>query len=74
MLGLVLHGLMEYELSLKFLQNALTLTSKYHGDTSLKHAHRYVTHFPHAPSSCIKNIDSVTERLRDNCCDLPVHI
>uniref|UniRef100_UPI0037E941DA clustered mitochondria protein homolog n=1 Tax=Semicossyphus pulcher TaxID=241346 RepID=UPI0037E941DA len=38
MLGLVLHGLMEYELSLKFLQNALTSTSKYHGATSLKHA------------------------------------
>lgn len=42
MLGLVLHGLMKYELSLKFLQNALSLTSKYHGATSLKHAHRYV--------------------------------
>ncbi|KAL3970877.1 ribosomal protein S6 kinase alpha-1/2/3/6 [Sarotherodon galilaeus] len=41
MLGLVLHGLMEYELSLKFLQNALTLTSKYHGVTSLKHAHSH---------------------------------
>ncbi|XP_031713035.1 clustered mitochondria protein homolog isoform X1 [Anarrhichthys ocellatus] len=38
MLGLVLHGLMEYELSLKFLQNALMSTSKYHGATSLKHA------------------------------------
>ncbi|XP_034538961.1 clustered mitochondria protein homolog [Notolabrus celidotus] len=38
MLGLTLHGLMEYELSLKFLQNALTLTSKYHGATSLKYA------------------------------------
>uniref|UniRef100_A0A8C9XLF0 Clustered mitochondria homolog n=1 Tax=Sander lucioperca TaxID=283035 RepID=A0A8C9XLF0_SANLU len=41
MLGLVLHGLMEYELSLKFLQNALISTSKYHGATSLKHAHSY---------------------------------
>uniref|UniRef100_A0A3Q0SQI9 Clustered mitochondria homolog n=1 Tax=Amphilophus citrinellus TaxID=61819 RepID=A0A3Q0SQI9_AMPCI len=41
MLGLVLHGLMEYELSLKFLQNALTLTSKYHGATSLKYAHSH---------------------------------
>ncbi|XP_028277926.1 clustered mitochondria protein homolog [Parambassis ranga] len=39
MLGLVLHGLMEYELSLKFLHNALILTSKYHGATSLKYAH-----------------------------------
>ncbi|XP_029304608.1 LOW QUALITY PROTEIN: clustered mitochondria protein homolog [Cottoperca gobio] len=38
MLGLVLHGLMEYELSLKFLQNALCSTSKYHGASSLKHA------------------------------------
>ncbi|KAK1883191.1 Clustered mitochondria protein like [Dissostichus eleginoides] len=38
MLGLVLHGLMEHELSLKFLQNALNLTSKYHGAMSLKHA------------------------------------
>ncbi|XP_068455877.1 clustered mitochondria protein homolog isoform X2 [Clinocottus analis] len=38
MLGLVLHGLTEYELSLKFLKNALTSTSKYHGATSLKHA------------------------------------
>ncbi|CAJ1063756.1 clustered mitochondria protein homolog [Xyrichtys novacula] len=38
MLGLILHGLMEYELSLKFLQNALTLTSKYHSATSLKYA------------------------------------
>lgn len=41
MLGLVLHGLMAYELSLKFLQNALILTSKYHGATSLKHAHSH---------------------------------
>nr|XP_046267647.1 clustered mitochondria protein homolog isoform X2 [Scatophagus argus] len=39
MLGLVLHGLMEYELSLKYLQNALNSTSKYHGATSLKLAH-----------------------------------
>ncbi|XP_034062393.1 clustered mitochondria protein homolog isoform X4 [Gymnodraco acuticeps] len=38
MLGLVLHGLMEHELSFKFLQNALHLTSKYHGAMSLKHA------------------------------------
>uniref|UniRef100_M4A9X3 Clustered mitochondria homolog n=1 Tax=Xiphophorus maculatus TaxID=8083 RepID=M4A9X3_XIPMA len=41
MLGLVLHALMENELSLKFLQNALTLTSKYHGAKSLKHAHSH---------------------------------
>ncbi|KAM7374511.1 hypothetical protein PAMP_007164 [Pampus punctatissimus] len=41
MLGLVLHGLMEYELSLKFLQNAFILTSKYHSATSLKHAHSH---------------------------------
>ncbi|KAM3869170.1 clustered mitochondria protein homolog [Diretmus argenteus] len=41
MLGLVLHGLMEYELSLKFLQNALILTSRYYGATSLKHAHSH---------------------------------
>ncbi|KAI3373788.1 hypothetical protein L3Q82_022368 [Scortum barcoo] len=41
MLGLVLHGLMEYELSLKFLQNTLNLTSKYHGATSLKYAHSH---------------------------------
>ncbi|XP_021163395.2 clustered mitochondria protein homolog isoform X1 [Fundulus heteroclitus] len=41
MLGLVLHGLMENELSLKFLQEALTLTSKYYGAKSLKHAHSH---------------------------------
>ncbi|XP_071362171.1 clustered mitochondria protein homolog isoform X1 [Trachinotus anak] len=41
MLGLVLHGLMEYELSLRFLQNALNLTSKYRGATSLRHAHSH---------------------------------
>ncbi|XP_037604137.1 clustered mitochondria protein homolog [Sebastes umbrosus] len=41
MLGLVLHGLMEYDLSLKFLKNALISTSKYHGATSLKHAHSH---------------------------------
>lgn len=39
MLGLVMFGLMEHELSLKFLQNALTLAAKYHGSTSLKCAH-----------------------------------
>uniref|UniRef100_A0A3Q4BA58 Clu domain-containing protein n=1 Tax=Mola mola TaxID=94237 RepID=A0A3Q4BA58_MOLML len=39
MLGLVLHALMEFELSLKFLQSALILTSNYHGATSLKYAH-----------------------------------
>uniref|UniRef100_H3DFC0 Clustered mitochondria homolog n=1 Tax=Tetraodon nigroviridis TaxID=99883 RepID=H3DFC0_TETNG len=38
-LGLVLHGLMEQELSLTFLKNALTLTSKYHGPSSLQYAH-----------------------------------
>ena len=40
MLGLVLHGLMNYEQSLKFLQNALKMTLKYNGATSLKCAHR----------------------------------
>uniref|UniRef100_A0A3P8VJT2 Clustered mitochondria homolog n=1 Tax=Cynoglossus semilaevis TaxID=244447 RepID=A0A3P8VJT2_CYNSE len=41
MLGLVLHGLMDHELSLKFLHSALCLTSKYHGVTSLRHAHSH---------------------------------
>ncbi|XP_058484297.1 clustered mitochondria protein homolog [Solea solea] len=41
MLGLVLHGLMEYEHSLKFLQNALNLTSKYRGARTLRHAHSH---------------------------------
>ncbi|KAG7251147.1 hypothetical protein CRUP_009117, partial [Coryphaenoides rupestris] len=41
MLGLVLHGLMNYDLSLKFLQNALKITLKYHGATSLKFAHSH---------------------------------
>uniref|UniRef100_A0A665TT55 Clustered mitochondria (cluA/CLU1) homolog b n=1 Tax=Echeneis naucrates TaxID=173247 RepID=A0A665TT55_ECHNA len=41
MLGLVLHGLTEYELSLKFLHNALNLTSNYCGATSLRHAHSH---------------------------------
>uniref|UniRef100_A0A6Q2YP14 Clu domain-containing protein n=1 Tax=Esox lucius TaxID=8010 RepID=A0A6Q2YP14_ESOLU len=39
MLGLVLYGLLDYDLSLKFLLNALTLSSKYHGPASLKCAH-----------------------------------
>nr|XP_040036639.1 clustered mitochondria protein homolog isoform X1 [Gasterosteus aculeatus aculeatus] len=38
MLGLVLHGLREDGFSLKFLQNALMSTAKYHGATSLKRA------------------------------------
>lgn len=38
MLGLVLHGLMEYGLSQKFLENALGLISKCYGALSLKHA------------------------------------
>ncbi|MEQ2269727.1 hypothetical protein XENORESO_008775 [Xenotaenia resolanae] len=41
MLGLVLYDLMEYELSLKFLREALSLTSKYDGAKSLKHAHSH---------------------------------
>ncbi|XP_029957381.1 clustered mitochondria protein homolog [Salarias fasciatus] len=41
MLGLVLYGLLECELALKFLLNALKLTSKYHGGTSLKQAHSH---------------------------------
>ncbi|KAJ3589840.1 hypothetical protein NHX12_010681 [Muraenolepis orangiensis] len=41
MLGLVLHGLMKYELSLKFLQNALKITLKYHHAASLKCAHSH---------------------------------
>ncbi|XP_078535441.1 clustered mitochondria protein homolog isoform X4 [Lissotriton helveticus] len=35
-IGLVLHGVMEYDLSLRFLENALTNNSKYHGAKSLK--------------------------------------
>lgn len=35
-IGLVLHGVMEYDLSLRFLENALTTNTKYHGPRSLK--------------------------------------
>ncbi|XP_076833505.1 clustered mitochondria protein homolog isoform X2 [Brachyhypopomus gauderio] len=35
-IGLVLHGVMEYDLSLRFLENALSINSKYHGPRSLK--------------------------------------
>ncbi|KAM4700191.1 clustered mitochondria protein homolog isoform 2-T2 [Discoglossus pictus] len=35
-IGLVLHGVLEYDLSLRFLENALTINSKYHGAKSLK--------------------------------------
>ncbi|XP_074045317.1 clustered mitochondria protein homolog isoform X2 [Macrotis lagotis] len=35
-IGLVLHGVMEYELALRFLENALTINAKYHGAKSLK--------------------------------------
>lgn len=39
-IGLVLHGVMEYDLSLRFLENALAISSKYHGSKSLKVALR----------------------------------
>ncbi|XP_026082215.1 clustered mitochondria protein homolog isoform X1 [Carassius auratus] len=35
-IGLVLHGVMEFDLSLRFLENALAINSKYHGPRSLK--------------------------------------
>uniref|UniRef100_A0A8C0K9B8 Clustered mitochondria protein homolog n=1 Tax=Canis lupus dingo TaxID=286419 RepID=A0A8C0K9B8_CANLU len=35
-IGLVLHGVMEYDLSLRFLENALAVSTKYHGPRSLK--------------------------------------
>ncbi|XP_028722544.1 clustered mitochondria protein homolog isoform X1 [Peromyscus leucopus] len=35
-IGLVLHGVMEYDLSLRFLENALSVTTKYHGPKALK--------------------------------------
>ncbi|XP_053313141.1 clustered mitochondria protein homolog [Spea bombifrons] len=35
-IGLVLHGVMEYDLSLRFLENALAVNSKCHGNKSLK--------------------------------------
>uniref|UniRef100_A0A8C5LUA4 Clustered mitochondria protein homolog n=1 Tax=Leptobrachium leishanense TaxID=445787 RepID=A0A8C5LUA4_9ANUR len=35
-IGLVLHGVMEYDLSLRFLESALTINTKYHGSKSLK--------------------------------------
>ncbi|XP_058489809.1 clustered mitochondria protein homolog isoform X1 [Solea solea] len=35
-IGLVLHGVMEYDLSLRFLENALIINTKYHGPRSLK--------------------------------------
>ncbi|XP_060704008.1 clustered mitochondria protein homolog isoform X1 [Hemiscyllium ocellatum] len=35
-IGLVLHGVMEYDLALRFLENALTINGKYHGAKSLK--------------------------------------
>lgn len=38
-IGLMLHGVMQCDLALKFLENALALTSKYQGPTSLKVAH-----------------------------------
>lgn len=41
-IGLVLHGVMEYDLSLRFLENALTINTKYHGSRSLKVALRCV--------------------------------
>ncbi|KAM9733353.1 clustered mitochondria protein homolog [Menidia menidia] len=40
-IGLVLHGVMEYDLSLRFLENALTINTKYHGARSLKVALSY---------------------------------
>uniref|UniRef100_A0A452TVL0 Clustered mitochondria protein homolog n=1 Tax=Ursus maritimus TaxID=29073 RepID=A0A452TVL0_URSMA len=39
-IGLVLHGVMEYDLSLRFLENALAVSTKYHGPKSLKVALR----------------------------------
>lgn len=39
-IGLVLHGVMEYDLSLRFLENALAVSTKYHGPRSLKVALR----------------------------------
>lgn len=48
-IGLVLHGVMEYDLSLRFLENALTINTKYHGPRSLKVALRWgETHDPYA--------------------------
>ncbi|MBN3292822.1 CLU protein, partial [Polypterus senegalus] len=35
-IGLVLHGVMEYDLALRFLESALAINSKYHGARSLK--------------------------------------
>ncbi|XP_048468577.1 clustered mitochondria protein homolog isoform X2 [Rhincodon typus] len=35
-IGLVLHGVMEYDLALRFLENALAINGKYHGAKSLK--------------------------------------
>lgn len=35
-IGLVLYGVMQCDLALKFLENALALTSRYQGPTSLK--------------------------------------
>ncbi|XP_058531458.1 clustered mitochondria protein homolog isoform X2 [Ochotona princeps] len=35
-IGLVLHGVMEYDLSLRFLENALAVSTKYHGPKALK--------------------------------------
>ncbi|XP_077578261.1 clustered mitochondria protein homolog isoform X2 [Stigmatopora nigra] len=35
-IGLVLHSVMEYDLSLRFMESALTINSKYHGARSLK--------------------------------------
>ncbi|KAM4627113.1 clustered mitochondria protein homolog isoform 2-T2 [Polymixia lowei] len=40
-IGLVLHGVMEYDLSLRFLENALAINTKYHGPRSLKVALSY---------------------------------
>lgn len=40
-IGLVLHGVMEYDLSLRFLENALSINTKYHGARSLKVALRW---------------------------------
>lgn len=62
-IGLILHAVAEYDLSLKFLEKALQLNLKYHGDKSLKVAVSY--HLVARTQSCMGDFRSALQNEKE---------
>ncbi|XP_022252405.1 clustered mitochondria protein homolog [Limulus polyphemus] len=71
-IGLVLHAIGEYDLSLSFLQNALKLNSKYYGNKSLKVAISY--HLVARTQSCMGDFRAALQNEKETFSIYKAHL